>query len=130
MDEQEAREARHEQAWERYMEAERKDLRMRAEGHLARILGHALPDEAPEELARRAEEDQLRASEGLVELMDEHGEITHRLIDELTPQNRSARIRAEGARVEWIADRRARRSPLPPGPGPIGQAGEEETGHT
>ena len=43
---------------------------MRREGHLAKILGPALPDELPEELRRLAEEDRLRAEEDLVELMD------------------------------------------------------------
>jgi hypothetical protein len=110
MDEQSAQEEAHnEQAWEHYMEAERRELQMRREGHLARLLGHALPDESPEELWRLAEEDRLSAEEGLVELMDESGQITYKHIDDLTPRDRSARIRAEGMRIEWIAERRARR---------------------
>jgi hypothetical protein len=36
---------------------------MRREGHRAKILGPALPDESPEELRRLAEEDRLRAEE-------------------------------------------------------------------
>ena len=96
------------------MEAERRELQMRREGHLARILGRTLPDESPEELERLAEEDRLRAEEGLVELMDESRQITYKHIDELAPQDRTARIRAEGARIEWLAQRRARRQPLPP----------------
>jgi hypothetical protein len=124
MDEQGGpQEEAHEEAWERYMEAERRELQMRREGHLAKILGHALPDESPEEIERLADEDRLRAEEGLVELMDESGEITHKHIDELTPQDRTARIRAEGARIEWIAERQARRLPPPPSsPGPTDAA--------
>ena len=60
------------------MEAERKELQMRKGGHLAKMLGRALPDESPEELKRLTEEDRLRAQEGLVELMDERGEITYK----------------------------------------------------
>ena len=111
MDEQGPREARHKQAWGRYMEAERREVEMRREDHLARILGPALPDESAEEIERITEEDRLRAQEGLVELMDESGEITYKHIDELTPQERTARTRAEGARIKWIAERQAKRSP-------------------
>lgn len=96
------------------MEAERRELQMRREGHLAKMLGTALPDESPEELERLAEEDRLRAEEGLVELMDERGQITYKHIDDLAPENRLARISAEGARIEWLVERRARRPPLPP----------------
>jgi hypothetical protein len=110
MDEQEGPEA-HAQTWERFMEAERRELRMRREGHLAKILGPPLP----EELERMADEDQLRAEEGLVDLMDESGKITHKPIDELAPEDWRARTRAEGARVEWITKRQAKRS-LRPGP--------------
>jgi hypothetical protein len=59
-----------EEAWERFMKAERRELQMRREGHLAKILGPVLPDESPEELRRLAEEDRLRAEEDLVKLMD------------------------------------------------------------
>ena len=117
MDEQGPQEAHNEEAWESYMAAERREIQMRREGHLARILGPALPGESPEELKRLAEEDRLRAEEGLVELMDESGQITHKHIDDLTPEDRQARIQAEGARIEWITERQSR-LPLPPRPGP------------
>jgi hypothetical protein len=118
MEEHRSQEA-HNEAWERYMEAERKELRMRKDGHLAKMLGLALPDETPGQIARLAEEDRLRALEGLVEMMDEQGEITYEPLEDLTPEDRTSRTRAEGVRVEWIAERQARR-PLPPIPGPIG----------
>jgi hypothetical protein len=119
MDEQGPQEEAHEEAWERYMEAERRELQLRREGHLAKILGPALPDESPEELKRLADEDRLRAQEGLVDLMDESGQKTYKHIDELAPEDRTGRIRAEGARVEWVVERQARRLPPPPGsPGP------------
>ena len=120
MDEQEGPEA-HAETWERFMEAERRELRMRREGHLAKILGPPLPEESPEELEGLADEDRMRAEEGLVDLMDESGKITHKPIDELAPEDWRARTRAEGARVEWITERQAKRR-LRPRPGPTDAA--------
>jgi hypothetical protein len=57
----------------------------------------------------------------LMELMDEHGEITYKHIDELAPADQQARTRAEGRRIEWIVERQAR-LPLPPRPGPTDPA--------
>jgi hypothetical protein len=104
-------EVHNEEAWERYLEAEKRELELRQEGHLAKILDGPLPDESPEELARLAEEDRRKAQEGLVELMSENGEIIYKPFDDLTPQDRSARIRAEGERVAWIVERRKKRPP-------------------
>jgi hypothetical protein len=56
-----------------------------------------------------------------VELTDESGQITHEHLEELALEDRQARVRAEGARVEWIAGQQARRT-LPPSPGPTEQA--------
>jgi hypothetical protein len=119
MDEQGPQEeAYNQEAWELLMEAERHELQMRREGHLAKILGPAATDESPEELKRLVDEDRKRAEEGLVELMDESsGQITYKHIEELSPKDRLARTRAEGARIEWIAERQRRRQP-PPRPGP------------
>ena len=57
-------------SWERFLELERKELARRREGALAGALGFTLPGEDPEELARLAREDRLRAEDGLVELRD------------------------------------------------------------
>jgi hypothetical protein len=111
-----------EEAWERYIEAERRELEMRQGGHLAKMLGAPLPDESPEELKRLVEEDQRRALEGLVELMSERGEITYNHINDITVQDRRARIRAEGKRIEWLTERMTRRPLPPPSLGPIGPA--------
>jgi hypothetical protein len=102
-------EVHNEKAWERYLEAEKRELELRQKGHLARILDGPLPDESPEELARLAEEDRRKAQEGLVELKSENGEIIYKPFDDLTPQNRTARIRAEGERVAWILKRQKKR---------------------
>jgi hypothetical protein len=95
----------HEEAWERYLEAERRELEMRKEGHFAKLLGSPLPDESPEELKRLAEDDRLRALKGLVALKTESGEIVYRPLEDLTRQDRRRRVRAEGERVDWIVGR-------------------------
>ena len=99
----------HEEAWELYLEAERRELEMRKEGHLAKLLGSPLPDESSEELKRLAEDDRLRALKGLVALKTESGEIVYQPLEELTTQDRRGRIRAEGERVDWIVGRGKKR---------------------
>jgi hypothetical protein len=100
----ESRDARHEQAWARFIEAEHHELENRRNGHLRKLLDGPLPGEPPEELERLASEDEARAKEGLVELR-RPDEITYKNIDELTPEDRTARVAAEGVRVEWITER-------------------------
>lgn len=119
-------EASNREAWRRYIEAERREIGLRRNGHLRKLLGDPLPGESAEELQRLAEEDRLGAIEGLVEIMDESGQITHTHIDELSPEDWSARIRAEGARIEWLAERRARRAPSSASSAP-GHPQEERT---
>ena len=109
MDEPEARKTRNKEAWERYMRAERRELEVRQDGHLAKMLGHPLPNESPEELEQLAGEDQRRALEGLVDLMSDSGEIFYKHIDDFTPQDLYARGRAEGKRIEWVVGRRAQK---------------------
>jgi hypothetical protein len=101
----ERRDARHEQAWARFMEAEHQELENRRNGHLRRLLGYPLASESSEELEHLASEDEARAEEGLVQLRSPNNEITYKHIDELTPEDRTARAAAEGAQVEWIAGR-------------------------
>jgi len=102
-------EVRNQEAWERYLEAEKRELELRQKGHLAKILDGPLPDESPQELERLAQEDRLKAQEGLVELKSQNGEIIYKPFDDLTPQDRSARIRAEGEQVAWIVERQKKR---------------------
>ena len=103
-------EVHNDQAWERYLEAEKREIEMRQEGHLAKVLDGPLPDESPQELERLAEEDRLRAQEGLVELKSVSGEIIYKPLGCLTPQDRGARIKAEGERIAWIIERQRKRS--------------------
>ena len=99
-------------AWERYMKAEHQELENRRNGLLRRLLDGPLPGESPEELERMASEDEVRAEEELVELLSPDGEIYYKHIDELTPEQRTARVAAEGVRVEWITERRRIRASL------------------
>jgi len=90
--------------WEQYMEVERKELKQRRNGHLGRALGRALPDESQEELDKMAEEDQRKAEEGLVELRS-GDDVWYKHIDELTREDRQARIDSENARATWLRER-------------------------
>jgi hypothetical protein len=99
-------------ARERYLEAEWRNLQLRQEGQLAKMLGSALPGESPQELQRLAEEDRLRAQEGLVALSGPGGQISYKRLDGLVPEDRNARLEAEWMQSEWIRERRARRQSL------------------
>jgi hypothetical protein len=101
----EGRDADHAEAWERYIEAERRELENRRNGLLRKLLGDPLPGEFSEELERLASEDEARAEEGLVELNSPDGEVYYKHIDALSPEDRSDRVAAEGARVTWITER-------------------------
>ena len=78
--------------WEQYMEVERKELEQRRTGQL----GRALPGESQEELDKMAEEDQRKAEEGLVELRS-GDDVWYKHIDEITREDRQARIDSENA---------------------------------
>ena len=111
MDDDETR-ARHddnEEAWERFIEAERRHLDDRRAGHLARLLDGPLPGESAEELRLLAWEDQRRAEAGLVELRSPSGEVSYKHIDDLTLEDRQARAEAERALMNRIMERQQRR---------------------
>jgi hypothetical protein len=90
--------------WEKYMEVERRELAQRKSGQMGRALGRALPGESQEELERIAEEDRRKAEEGLVELRS-GDEVWYKHIDELTRDDRQARIESENTRAAWIQER-------------------------
>ncbi len=87
---------RHEELWEQNMEVERRELEQRRNGQL----GRALPGESLDELQRIAEEDQRKAERGLVELRS-GDEVWYKHIDEITRDDRPARIESENARAAW-----------------------------
>lgn len=96
---------KHEEAWEDFMEAERKELQKPGKGHLGKALGAALPRESSENLERIAREDQLRAEQGLVELRSGEKVWWYKHIDEVTPEDRQARLEAHRKVVAWLEKR-------------------------
>jgi hypothetical protein len=90
--------------WERFMQAELREMELRKGGQLARLLGEPLPGEPPAELERLASEDRRQAEEGLVALMS-GGKVSYKHIDELCPEDRQARIAANSLRTTWLKER-------------------------
>ena len=90
--------------FDEFIDMERARLQEHASGKMARALGHALPGESQEELDRIAAEDQRLAREETVKL--KVGEqVYYRHIDELTREDRWARIAAEREEVDWLMER-------------------------
>jgi hypothetical protein len=90
--------------FDEFMEMEQARLQEHASGKMARALGHALAGESQEELDRIAAEDQRLAQEGMVKLKV-GGEIRYKHVDELTREDRMARIAAEQEEVDWLMNR-------------------------
>jgi hypothetical protein len=90
--------------FDEFMDMERQRLQEHAQGKLARALGYALPGESQEELERMAQEDQRLAQEGKVKLKVSE-EIHYKHVEELTREDRWARIEAEREEVEWLMNR-------------------------
>ena len=97
------------EGWEIFMSGERKTLLERASGRLGYALRTTLPGESREELDRLIEEDRRLAQTGLVSLVAEDGTVSHKHVDELTPEDIPARQRAEVARLDWLMERTDRR---------------------
>ena len=97
------------EGWEIFMSGERKTLVERANGRLRYALRTTLPGESREELDRLIEEDRRLAQTGLVSLVAEDGTVSHKHVDELTPEDMPARQRAEVARLDWLMERTDRR---------------------
>lgn len=56
-----------------------------------------------------AQEDEHRAEEGLVELLED-GEFSCKRLEELAPRDLPARLEAEDARTSWLAERAKERA--------------------
>jgi hypothetical protein len=91
--------------WERFMQAELRELELRKGGQLARVLGEPLPGEPPAALERLASEDQRQAEEGLVALMS-MGKVSYKHLAELSEKDMPARIAANRLRTAWLKERR------------------------
>ena len=98
------RDTLHNAGWNRYMDAERTQLAQRATGQLRRAIGHQPEEEAQEELERIAAEDERQAKEGMVPLRKD-GRVYYKHIDDLTREDRWARLEAEQVTLMWIKGR-------------------------
>jgi cellobiose-specific phosphotransferase system component IIA len=91
-------------AWEAFMQAERRELELRKNGQLAKMLGEPLPGEPPAEMLRLASEDRRQAEEGLVALMRD-GEVFYKHLEDLSEGEMPARIAATRLRRAWLKER-------------------------
>jgi hypothetical protein len=99
------REAEEAAAWKRFVQTEQRQLQLRKDGQLARLLGEPLPGELPAILQRLASEDRRQAERGLVALMS-GGKTFYKPIDDLDPEDMPARIAANRLRTTWLKERR------------------------
>jgi len=94
-------------AWKSFMQAELRELELRKDGQLARLLGEALPGEPPAALLRLASEDRRQAEEGLVALMS-NGKVYYKRVEELSEEDMPARVAANRLRTTWLKERQDR----------------------
>ena len=92
-------------AWERFMQTERRELELRKDGQLRRLLGEPLAGEQPAALERLADEDRRQAEDGLVALMG-MGKVYYKHVEELVPDDMLARGAANALRTNWLKERR------------------------
>jgi hypothetical protein len=70
-------------------------------------------------LDRLIEEDRGQAREGMVRLLGEDGEVSHKHVDELSPEDVPARRRAETAMMDFLMRRTERRFEIAGRPLPL-----------
>lgn len=92
-------------AWKHFVQTEQRQLQLRKNGQLARLLGEPLPGEFPEMLRRLVSEDQVQAERGLVALMS-GGKTFYKDIHDLAPEDMPGRIAANRLRTTWLKERR------------------------
>ena len=92
-------------AWEGYMQMERIQLAERASGTMRRAIGRLLKGESKEELEGIAAKDERLARAGLVRLKGRGGTYHYKPIDDLTREDRWARIWAERDQIAWLRGR-------------------------
>ena len=98
----------HKKGWARYIAAERHALELRANGLLFWIFSKPVPGarESMEELRQMAEEDQRLARGDMVPLLKENNEASYKHIEELTPKDATARLRAETNQLQFCRNYR------------------------
>ena len=92
-------------AWEAFVQTEHRELKLRKDGQLARVLGEPQPGEPLAALQRLAAADQQQAEKGLVTLMS-GGKTFYKHVDELSEEDMPARRAAERLRTTWLKERR------------------------
>jgi hypothetical protein len=92
-------------AWRHFVQTEERQLQLRKEGQLARLLGEPQPGELPAILQKLAAEDRRQAELGLVALTS-GGKTVYKAIDDLAPDDMPARIAANRLRTSWLKERR------------------------
>lgn len=108
---------RMESPWDKFLMTQRRLLRARSKGWLARALVRALPRESREQLVSIVSEDRRLAEQGLLELKSDADRSYYKHIDALVPEDRRERVRAELRQMEWLLERQKRRNALLYGPG-------------
>lgn len=91
-------------AWKHFVRNEERQLQLRKDGQLARLLGAPLPGELPALLEKLASEDQRQAEHGLVALMS-GGKTSYKRVEDLEPEDMPARIAANRLRTTWLKER-------------------------
>lgn len=91
-------------AWEQFMQTEQRELELRKDGQLKKLLGEPLLGEPLEALWRLAYEDRRQAEDGLVALMS-NGKLFYKPLDGLSEEDMPARIAAERLRTTWLKKR-------------------------
>jgi hypothetical protein len=91
-------------AWKEFMQEERRELELRKNGQLAKMLREPLPGEPPALVLQLASEDRKQAEEGLVALMSD-GEVFYKPLEDLSLGEMPARIAATSSRTAWLKER-------------------------
>jgi hypothetical protein len=90
--------------WKEFMQEERRELELRKNGQLAKMLGEPLPGEPPALVLQLASEDRKQAEEGLVALMSD-GEVFYKHLEDLSLGDVPARIAAVSSQTAWLKER-------------------------
>ena len=91
-------------AWESFMKAELRELELRKDGQLARLLGEPLRGEPAAALRQLSSEDRRQAEEGLVALMS-NGKVSYKHVELLCEEDMPARVAAKRVRTAWLKQR-------------------------
>lgn len=97
-----------EAAWRGFVQEEMRELELRKDGQLAGALNRmrgGSPAPLPAAMWHLASQDRRQAKEGLVALL-RGGKVSYKRLDDLTREDRPARIAANKLRSTWLKERR------------------------